>query len=151
MTSRDAGLTWRVGKGNLEGIHPATVLLDGGGVLAFTRGPKPMPMFTSTDLGETWQAADSPFPGISVGQKAAALKLAGGAILLCSHDNGKQLVGGGVFAALSLDHARTWPHIRKVEGVGGYMSVAQAPNGVIYLFGSRMTCVAFNEAWLREH
>jgi hypothetical protein len=40
--------------------------------------------------------------------------------------------------------------VRKVEGVGGYMSLAQAPNGVIYLFGSRMGCAAFNEAWLKE-
>jgi hypothetical protein len=30
------------------------------------------------------------------------------------------------------------------------MSLAQAPNGVIYLVGSRMRCVAFNEAWLKE-
>jgi hypothetical protein len=37
-----------------------------------------------------------------------------------------------------------------VPDVGGYLSVAQAPNGVIYLFGTRMTCVAFNEAWARE-
>jgi hypothetical protein len=35
-------------------------------------------------------------------------------------------------------------------GVGGYLSSAQAANGVIYVFGTRMTCVAFNEAWLRE-
>jgi hypothetical protein len=30
------------------------------------------------------------------------------------------------------------------------MALAQGPNGVIYLFGSRMACVAFNESWLRE-
>jgi hypothetical protein len=30
------------------------------------------------------------------------------------------------------------------------MSLAQAPNGVIYLFGTRMGCAGFNEAWLRE-
>jgi len=150
MTSRDGGQTWRVGKGDVKGIHPAAVLLDGGRVIAFTRGPHPMPMFSSNDCGDTWQASESPFPGISVGQKAAALRLASGAVLLCSHDNKKALVGGGTFAALSLDNARTWAHVRKVEGVGGYMSVAQAPNGVIHLFGSRMSCVAFNEAWLRE-
>ncbi|HUT36543.1 MAG TPA: SUMF1/EgtB/PvdO family nonheme iron enzyme [Planctomycetota bacterium] len=150
MTSRDGGQTWRVGKGDMKGIHPAAVLLDGGSVIAFTRGPNPMPMFTSSDFGDTWQAGVTAFPGINVGQKAAALKLAGGAVLLCSHDTKKAVVGGGVFAALSLDGARTWPHVRKVEGVGGYMSVAQAPNGVIYLFGSRMGCVAFDEAWLRE-
>ena len=56
----------------------------------------------------------------------------------------------GTFAAVSLDGGRTWPHIRPVPGVRGYLSVAQAPNGVIYLFGSRMSCAAFNEAWLRS-
>jgi hypothetical protein len=30
------------------------------------------------------------------------------------------------------------------------MSLALAPDGVIYLFGTRMGCAAFNEAWLRE-
>jgi hypothetical protein len=34
--------------------------------------------------------------------------------------------------------------------VGGYLSLAQGPNGVIYLFGSKMGCAAFNEAWLKE-
>ena len=73
--------------------------------------------------------------------------------LLCSFDNKKQLVGGGTFAALSFDDGTSWPHVRKVEGPGGYMSLAQAPNGVIYLLGpggSYIRCVAFNEAWLKE-
>ena len=75
---------------------------------------------------------------------------ASGAMLLCSFDNKKEVVGGGTFAALSDDDGKTWPVIRKVEGVGGYMSAAQAPNGVIYLVGSNVACVAFNEAWLRS-
>jgi hypothetical protein len=58
--------------------------------------------------------------------------------------------GGGTFAALSPDGGKTWPHVRKVEGVGGYLALAQAPNGVVYLAGSRLGCAAFNEAWLRE-
>lgn len=55
--------------------------------------------------------------------------------------------------ALSYDDGKTWPHVRKVEGPGGYMSVAQAPNGVIYHLGPRgssIHCVAYNEAWLKE-
>ncbi len=44
----------------------------------------------------------------------------------------------------------TQPTPRRVDGVGGYMSLAQAPNGVIYLFGSKMGCAAFNESWLKE-
>jgi hypothetical protein len=30
------------------------------------------------------------------------------------------------------------------------MSVAQAPNGVIHVFGSRMGCASFNLAWLKQ-
>jgi hypothetical protein len=37
-----------------------------------------------------------------------------------------------------------------LPGVGGYLSADQAPNGIIYVFGSRLSCVAFNEAWLEE-
>jgi hypothetical protein len=40
--------------------------------------------------------------------------------------------------------------MRHLPGVGGYPSAAQAPNGVIHVFGTRMSCVAFNEAWLKS-
>jgi hypothetical protein len=104
-------------------------------------------MAVSTDLGETWEMKATPFPGLSVGQKAAALRLASGAILLCSFDNrGKT----GAFAALSSDDGRTWPHVRRLEGVDGYLAAAQGPDGTIHVVGSRMSCVAFNEAWVRE-
>jgi formylglycine-generating enzyme required for sulfatase activity len=155
LTSADRGRTWRVGKGDMRSavgkyaIHPAVVETRGGDLLAFLRGPHPMPVARSNDLGDSWTVEKTPFPGIGGGQKAIALRLASGAILLCSIDARKELVGGGTFAALSLDDGKTWPHVRKVDGVGGYMSVAQAPNGVVYLFGSRMGCVAFNEAWVR--
>jgi hypothetical protein len=82
--------------------------------------------------------------------KAAVLRLASGAVLLCSIDTTKKLLGGGTFVALSLDDGKTWAHVRRVEGVGGYMALAQAPNGVIYLTGTRLGVVAFNEAWLRQ-
>lgn len=124
-----------------------------GTVLVFLRGPDPMPAFVSRDEGETWEPVLTPLPGISVGQKTAALKLASGALLMCSFDNRKQLVGGGTYAALSLDDGKTWAHVRKVDGPQGYLSAAHGPNGVIYLLGpngSRIRCVAFNEAWLKE-
>jgi hypothetical protein len=57
---------------------------------------------------------------------------------------------GGTFAALSLDDGQTWAHVRKLDGVQGYMSAAQAPNGVIHVVGTKMSVVSFNEAWLRE-
>lgn len=159
MTSGDGGKTWKVGQGDLRkaagkyAIHPASIQRDDGAILTFLRGPHPMPAFASKDEGETWEPVETPFPGISVGQKAAALKLASGALLLASFDNKKELVGGGTFAALSFDDGKTWPHVRKVEGPGGYMSLAQGPNGVIYHLGpngSSIRCVAYNEAWLKE-
>jgi formylglycine-generating enzyme required for sulfatase activity len=158
MTSADEGKTWTVSAGDLRkaagkyAIHPAVVQRDDGAYLAFLRGPDPLPAFTSSDEGKTWEPVTTPFPGIGVGQKAAALKLAGGALLLCSIDNKKKLVGGGTFAALSLDDGKTWPHIRKIDGPTGYMALTQAANGVICLVGSggRIRSVAFNEAWLKE-
>ncbi len=156
MSSGDGGKTWKIGKGDLRtaagryAIHPAVAPLSDGGIVAFLRGPKPMPAFISKDRGDSWQARPTPFPGIGGGQKAAALRLASGSLLLCSIDSSKKLVGGGTFAALSLDDGKTWAHVRKVEGVGGYLSVAQAPNGIIYLFGTRMGCVALNEAWVKK-
>jgi formylglycine-generating enzyme len=160
LRSVDRGRTWTVAKGDLRQaagnryvIHPALAERADGTLLCFLRGPDPMPLLVSSDLGDTWQEQPTPFPGVTVGQKPAALRLASGAILLASADNGRRLVGGGTFAALSLDGGRTWPHVRRVEGPGGYLSVAQAANGVIYLFGPNMgqpACAAFNEAWLRE-
>ena len=152
VTSRDGGQTWKVAAGDMKkavgkyAIHPAVVPRADGSTVSFLRGPDPMPMLVSKDFGETWEAGETPFPGIGVGQKAAALRLASGAILLLSLDSKKK----GTFAALSLDEGRTWPHVRMVQGVTGYMSLAQAPNGVITAFGTKMGCAAFNEAWINE-
>ena len=160
MTSADEGKTWAVAKGDLRkaagkyAIHPAVVQRADGNFLAFLRGPDPMPAFTSNDEGDTWEPVNTPLPGISVGQKAAALKLASGALLLVSFDNKKKLGLGGTFAALSYDDGKTWPHVRKVEGASGYMALAQAPNGLIYHLGPQggapVRCVVYNEAWLKE-
>jgi sulfatase modifying factor 1 len=160
LSSADGGATWKVGRGDLRkaagayAIHPAVVQRNDGALLAFLRGPDPLPAFVSKDDGESWEAVSTPFPGIGVGQKAAALKLRSGGLLLCSVDNKKSLVeGGGSFAALSLDDGKTWPHVRKVDGMAGYLSLAQAANGVIYLGsgqgGAGVKGVAFNEAWLK--
>ncbi len=155
VTSPDGGKTRKVAGGDLRkaagkyAIHPAVAPLGDGSIACFLRGPDPMPFMISRDLGETWKARETLFPGISVGQKATALRLSSGAILLVSLDSKKKLTGGA-FAALSLDDGATWPHVRKVEGVTGYLSAAQAPNGVVYVVGSRLGATAFNEAWLKE-
>ncbi|HZZ73157.1 MAG TPA: SUMF1/EgtB/PvdO family nonheme iron enzyme [Pirellulales bacterium] len=157
VISRDDGRTWRVAKGDMRlavhgqyAIHPTLFERNDGQLGAFLRGPNPLPMLVTADLGETWTAGKTPFSGITTGQKAAALKLRSGALLLCSFDRGKQLFGSTTFAALSLDEGATWAHVRPLPDVSGYLSVTQAADGVIYVFGSRQTCVAFNEPWIKE-
>ncbi len=148
VVSIDGGVTWTVSGGDFrkKGIHPAVAPLAEGAIACFLRGTDPMPMLMSRDLGQTWEAGETPFPGINVGQKASALRLRSGAILLVSIDNKKRCT----FAALSPDDGKTWPHVRKVDGVTGYLAAAQGPNGVVYVVGSRMGAAAFNEAWIKE-
>ena len=157
VISADGGKTWKVASGDMRAaagryaIHPAIAQRDDGQIINFLRDPDPMPVQFSKDLGETWTQKASPFPGIKGGQKAAALKLQSKALLLISMDNQGKVVGkGGTFAALSLDDGETWAHVRNLDGVQGYMSAAQAPNGVIYVVGTKMSAVAFNETWLKE-
>jgi len=162
LTSRDGGRSWQVAGGDMRdavgayAIHPAIAPLDDGSIVAFLRGPDPMPRLVSRDVGESWEVGQSPFGGISVGQKAAVARLPGGGLLLCANDTRKPPITGerGTLAALSFDGGKTWPHVRHVPGVRGYLSVAVAPNGVIYILGTeiydQMGCVALNEAWVRQ-
>jgi hypothetical protein len=156
LTSRDGGRTWTVGKGDLRkaagryAIHPTLVQRSDGSILTFLRGPDPMAAFATTDFGANWTKVDCALPGIGVGQKAATLRLAGGALLIASQDRKKELVGGGTYVALSDNDGRTWSHVRKAGGPVGYLSLAQGPDATIYLIGSRLRFAAFNEAWVRE-
>lgn len=157
VVTTDGGKTWKFAAGDMRktagkyAIHPAIAPTADHRIVNFLRGPDPMPLQSSSDLGETWTQENTPFPGIKSGQKAVALRLAEKSLLLISIDNTKKVVdGGGTFAALSFDDGKTWPHVRKLEGVTGYMAAAQAPNGTIYVAGSRMSAIAFNEAWLKQ-
>ena len=156
LVSKDDGKTWKVTQGDMRKsaagkyvIHPAIFERNDGAIVTYLRGPNPMPNAITKDLGDTFTVEETKFPGISSGMKTAVLKLQSGAILLCSIDRTKELVGGGTFAAISLDDGKTWPHIKKIEGAGGYMALAQGANGVIYLNGTQLNVVAFNEAWVR--
>ena len=157
LVSADGGKSWKVGSGDMRAtagkyaIHPAVAQRDDGQIINFLRGPDPMPVQFSKDLGETWTQKNSPFPGISSGQKAVALKLQSKALLFISMDNKGAIVDkGSTYAALSFDDGETWSHVRKLDGVRGYMSAAQAPNGVIHVVGTKQSAVSLNEAWLKE-
>lgn len=157
VVSPDHGKTWKVADGDMRAtgggkyaIHPAIAPTSDGGIVNFLRGPDPMPIQFSKNLGETWTQQNTPFPAIKGGQKAVALKLNSGNLLLISVDNPKKVVGGGTFAALSTDDGKTWKHVRKLAGVEGYMAGAQTPQGDIFIIGSRMGSVKFNEEWLKE-
>jgi formylglycine-generating enzyme required for sulfatase activity len=157
IRSTDGGKNWKVAKGDMRKamggkyvIHPTLFQRKDGALMTYLRGPDPMPKLVSKDFGDSWEITHATFPGISSGMKAATLKLQSGALLLVSVNTRKKLGRGVTFVALSLDDGATWPHVREVENVGGYMSLAQSPNGVIHLIGSRLAAAAFNEAWLRE-
>lgn len=157
MISADNGKTWKVASGDMRAtagkyaIHPAVAQRADGQIVNFLRGPNPMPVQFSKDLGETWIQKDSPFPAIKSGQKAALLRLQSDALLLICMDNPRTVVEkGGTYAALSTDGGETWSHVRKLDGVQGYMSAAQAPNGIVHVVGTKQSAVAFNEAWLKE-
>jgi hypothetical protein len=71
--------------------------------------------------------------------------------LLLLIPGGADVIGEkGSLAALSFDGGNSWAHVRTVKDVSGSTSLTQAPNGTIYAGGSKLSCAAFNEAWLRE-
>ncbi|MFQ3594299.1 MAG: sialidase family protein, partial [Gemmataceae bacterium] len=157
MLSPDKGKTWTVAKGDMRKaaggryvIHPAIFERRDGAIVNFLRGPHPMPVQISNDRGDSWQTRESPFPGIGGGQKSAVLRLQSGAVLMMTADT-RGKVGGGTMVALSDDDGKTWGHFRKVPAsVGGYMSLCQADDGLIYLVGSRLHMAVCNESWLRS-
>jgi len=136
-----------------------------------------MPKSLSSDMGKSWTYSASPFPPISSGQRLVLTRLREGPIILASFANrivvkdagDREQPVTGLFAALSLDEGETWDvrkaiapdDEREVEsfdgrrmriGPGrgeprGYLSVCQAPDGVIHLISSRLH-YAFNLTWL---
>ena len=161
--------------GWLAGIHAPFVVLAKGGYLAFGRTNNidgRSPFSTSSDGGRTWSYAPSPFPPISSGQRPILKRLAEGPILLISYTdcrgskNGIEITDAagrdrrvrGMFAALSLDEGKTWPHIKliprhaanpNVADGGGYLSCVQTPDNTIHLLSSSRY-YRFNLAWLKQ-
>ena len=136
----------------------------------------------SADMGRTWSYEPSVFPPIGGGQRLILLRLAEGPLMLASFagEDGPPLMitdaagnkrrAIGLFAAVSFDDGKTWPHVRLVTDDGpdrtaaamdgreftlgfntaeprGYMSVCQAQNNVIHLISS-WNHYRFNYKWL---
>ena len=120
-------------EGTIAGIHAKVVELTDGRLLAFGRAAsinERMPMSISDDLGKTWTYKASPFPPIGGGQRLVLKRLQEGPLLFVSFtsgnrskpeangmtftdQNGKELTGHGMYAAVSFDDGKTWP-VRKL-------------------------------------
>ena len=187
--SKDRGKTWHDPGGTIAGIHAGVAETTDGRLIAFGRGDEiknkrgveRMPMSISADLGKTWEYFPSPFTGVGGGQKPVLKRLKEGPLLLCAYGNespepvqitdsaGKKHTINGLYAAVSYDDGRTWPHIRvvadrarKIKAMNGregeispiqgerkgYLAATQARDGVIHLISSRQH-YAFNLKWLQ--
>lgn len=178
-------------EGTIAGIHAKVVELTDGRLLAFGRAAsinERMPMSISEDLGKTWTYKASPFPPIGGGQRLVLKRLQEGPLLFVSFtsgnrskpeangmtftdQNGKELTGHGMYAAVSFDDGKTWP-VRKLLTPGkgtfdggawtkeftatptraehaGYLAATQTPDRVIHLISSRLH-YRFNLPWLMK-
>ena len=165
----------------IAGYHSPIVELADGRLLGFSRldsvslqarFSRKMPSNHSADLGETWQWGVSEFPVVSSVQKPAMLRLKEGPIMLCSFtDQWREwkdraglsfsgtegaYTGFGLFAAVSHDEGKTWPHRRLLAPAGksiadgyGYLAATQSRDGRIHLITSQ-NHYSFNLAWIRE-
>ena len=191
---------WRPGgKGfRYPGIHAPMVELLDGRIMAISRNDKPedqalfngkTPISYTSDLGKTWTYEASEFPAISSVQRQILIRLHEGPLLLCSYTDqrrdwnqrkgmtfkaadGSDFTGFGLFAAISFDEGKTWPHKRLITPSGkaheepsidrgtftvsdtmaesaGYLSATQTRDGNVQLISSKNHYV-FNLAWLKQ-
>ena len=179
------------------GIHAPIVELNDGRLLTFGRlnteaeqakfGFK-TPASFSSDGGITWTHEPTGFPAISSVQRQVLMRLQEGPLLFCSFTDlsanaknpkgmdfpceGGTLHGAGLFAAISFDDGKTWPHKRLITPGGnertingidrgqfklsstsaepqGYLAATQTRDGRIQLISSKNYYV-FNLAWLKS-
>jgi len=128
------------------------------------------PMNLSSDWGATWGSPKkSKFPALGTNQRPSLFRLANGHLVFATDSynrrNGESPdgweCGKGCVVGISKDNGETWhikrlpvelPHERdQKNGTLGYVTVRQAPNGVIHVLAT-MThpCLhyEFNEAWI---
>ncbi len=146
------------------------------------------PASFSADGGKTWTHEKTEFPAISSVQRAVLMRLREGALLLCSftdisakaknpkgltfRSEGGEFTGAGLFAAVSFDDGKTWPHRRLITPGGeprtvsgidrgqftlsatnaehnGYLAATQTRDGRIQLISSKNHYV-FNLPWVKQ-
>lgn len=121
----------------IAGIHAPITEPEPGRLLAFGRGDNidgTMPMSISTDSGNTWTYHRSPFPAIGSGQRATMQRMPDGSIVFasfakriaCIDRDGKERMVSGMYAALSTDKGRTFPHIRPLTNGHGQTKIIDA-------------------------
>jgi Neuraminidase (sialidase) len=178
------------------GIHAPIVELKDGRLMTFGRLNTEAeqakfnfktPASFSSDGGKTWTHEATEFPAISSVQRQALIRLREGPLLFCSFTdlsanarkpNGMSFKsqngdfnGAGLFAAISFDDGKTWPHKRLITPGGqertlngidrnmfplsstraehnGYLAAIQTRDDRIQLISSRNHYV-FNLAWLK--
>jgi len=140
-----------------------------------------MPRSVSRDGGASFEVTFTELDSVKGGQRPVLLKLHEGPLLLCSFSrgmrfpdtDGNEVVGTGLYGALSWDGGYSWPVKRlitldageRAEHGGawtgsftltptsaepkGYLTATQAEDGTIHLISSR-NHYAFNLAWLQE-
>ena len=179
--SRDQGLTWTAMPGVIRGIHAGLAQLDNGCLLGYGR-PEAwnLPKSISCDLGRSFTYEQSEFPSVGGAQRNVLLRLREGPLFLAGFaDRGIDIVDSagnkrrvrGLYAAVSQDQGKTWPHKRLVTHDGlptavectdgglfimssrnaeyqGYLSVCQGLDGLVHLISSRQH-YAFNLEWLK--
>jgi len=190
---------WRPGGTGAShaGIHAPIVELLDGRWMTFGRLNSPdararfagmTPVSYTNDQGRTWTYETGEFPVITNTQRQVLIRLREGPLLLCSFTdqwrewrNRKGLIfkstsgdftGFGLFAAVSFDEGRTWPHRRLVTPGGaerkwtttdgtrcvlsetmaeptGYLAATQSRDGHIQLITSQ-NHYTINLAWLKQ-
>jgi hypothetical protein len=142
-------------------------------------------MSLSKDMGVTWTYHPSPFPPIGGGQRLVLMRLREGPLFFASFtgpvdadpgmrfrdENGGEVHGYGLFAALSFDEGQTWPtrrlltpgsgdfytqgHTRQFHADAahaeprGYLAATQSPDGTLHLISSGLH-YRFNLTWLMQ-
>ena len=174
--SKDDGIHWHDMGGRTGGRHSAILPLDDQGNLLSIGGKNSnvdgwSPTNVSTDWGATWsESKPSPFPPLGTAQRPSMIRLASGHLLFVSDSymHKKKIAppdgwdyGDNCFVAISKDNGVTWhiktfpvqiPQYHRTDHPSlGYVTVRQAPNGVIHLLTTvTLPCLhyEFNEAWI---